>query len=1600
MKSGLNAYNLYLLPIILIITLSFSLYKTATATSLTSTKQSAPQNNIATSEDLLIYWPADEGTGSTLFDASGNGYDLTLTGSQTYTTNTPSVSFDNGYAIDYTNGGTNVSTGNDIGDMQQFTIALWIYPDTTISGNDRLLSISGKAVLRSQNGNLNLYVVSNDTNYHATTTNLLSPGSYYHVAGTYDGSNLRVYINGVELGSTSFSGALDTATSVALNSSIETFDGVMDDVRIYNRALSANEINDLANGEDGFACATEYTGDNATDFVSSDNSALQLAANAVSNGGTVKVAGTCAGIWNTGAVGQTIDIENNMTIEGGYLAGDWSAKPDSINYPTTLDAEGTARVMEIDSGYEATLSHLTLTGGITSYGGGIWLQGTVVIENSTIINNDATVWGGGIYVTHNNANSLTIINSSIISNTAADDGGGLWAGDELGMTVSITNTTISNNQSGDLGGGVYGGNDLDLNFYHVTLADNIATTAGNGIAVGSIFPKLTNTLLSNNGNDCYTPSSALDLTGGYNFIASSLSGNCVGLYDSPATSFTNQEAYLLALADNGGGMLTNTPYGYGVLDRIPAGTNGCGSTYDTDQIGTERPYGNGCDIGATEATPSCYTEITNDNNADFATTDSSALDYAYNAWNGSRTFKIAGTCTGVKNTNMMTLDSDITVRGGYTLTNWSTSNPDTHITTLDASADGRVILVSSGVTATIDGLIITGGSGNDGAGINNDGILYLTNSTVTDNHAGNNNGGGIRNLGELYVSNTIISYNKNTNRDGGGLRNQGTAVIEHSQLNNNNVGLSEGAGIYNSNVLTISYTTIKNHQSGEGAAIFNTSTGVIDILYSIINNNDNDQLQNGGALSNDGGTIYIAHSTFMNNDILNNFNGDNSGGAIANESGGQVTIENSTFSNNTATNSGGALYNSNDSTMNLIHATITANQADNDNDGGNGGGFYSTGQLYVTNSIIIDNNDRSGSTYDDCRSTGTQISYGYNILGTNSGCDSLAGALDFRSNSAGLDNLNANGGPIIGINDAMQTHALQSTSIALNQIPNGVNGCGDTYTIDQRGYNRVSNASLDCDIGAYETDIVGGGQNCLLEMTGDNVTDYGSITALALTKGLETATIGTEIRLSGSCIGVSETNGFTQTAYIDTGLTIIGGYTYTDWSLSSDPDTYPTILDAKGQGRVIYIDNAGRVTLENINLVDGFDSSKGAGIINNGTQLTLTNTIIYSHTVNLNGGGLWTDSNTIINNSHFYDNVAGRFGGAIYFSNSTHWVTNSTFLSNTSTITSTNRGGGAIFTRANLLIEDSTFGFNHAADNGGALFSTQDTTNIYRSTFISNTATTGGALSHGHDNSGTVYVEQSTFSGNQATNQGGGFYANNGSNIIVYSTFADNSATTGGAIYYSAPTSLQLMGNIIADSLNGTDCETSSSVTDNGYNLIEQADSNCNIVNGLNNSLTGLDPALNSLADNGGPTWTYALTSNSPAIDRIPAGSCTTTTDQIGTSRPQGLYCDIGSYETDTMATAITPTVTITTTNSPNALINWTTELNCIHFLYNSTSPYTGFALLDTILHTTDYEDTAGTLGNTTTNTFYYLTSYACGSNSYATSTTNGEFDYEIVAGN
>ena len=113
------------------------------------------------------------------------------------------------------------------------------------------------------------FLFGDGANWHELkTTGNLDAGTWYHVAGVYNGSTMKIYVNGVEKASKNQSGNIsNTSRSLRIGGCElypdRVFDGKIDEVRIWNRELSAAEINDrkyceLTGGENGLVAYFKF----------------------------------------------------------------------------------------------------------------------------------------------------------------------------------------------------------------------------------------------------------------------------------------------------------------------------------------------------------------------------------------------------------------------------------------------------------------------------------------------------------------------------------------------------------------------------------------------------------------------------------------------------------------------------------------------------------------------------------------------------------------------------------------------------------------------------------------------------------------------------------------------------------------------------------------------------------------------------------------------------------------------------------------------------------------------------------------------------------------------------------------------------------------------------------------------------------------------------------------------------------------------------------------------------------------------------------------------------------------------------------------------
>ena len=233
--------------------------------------------------------------------------------------------------------------------------------------------------------------------------------------------------------------------------------------------------------------------------------------------------------------------------------------------------------------------------------------------------------------------------------------------------------------------------------------------------------------------------------------------------------------------------------------------------------------------------------------------------------------------------------------------------------------------------------------------------------------------------------------------------------------------------------------------------------------------------------------------------------------------------------------------------------------------------------------------------------------------------------------------------------------------------------------------------------------------------------------------------------------------------------------------------------------------------------------------------------------------------------------------------------------------------GGGVSNSGTLIIANSTFSGNASSDVGGGVWN-GGTATITNSAFSGNSSGYGGGVSN--DTFGVLTVTNSTFSGNSAYVNGGGI-ANAGTATLRNTIVANN--TTGGNCFGTITNG----GNNID---SGTTCGWGSA----------------------SGSMSSTDPLLGALANNGGPTQTFALLAGSPAIDGVTVGAPNgaPATDQRGVARPQGVRYDIGSYEYE--AGVAPPTVVSVTRADANP-----TGAASVHFTVTFSESVTGVDVTD-----------------------------------------------------
>ncbi len=200
-------------------------------------------------DGLIAHWKLDEEAGTTAQDSSGNGHDGTLINGPLWTEGRINYALD----FDGSNDKVTIPHHDDL-DPESMTIAAWVYLEQSKAWSAVLTKDEQVSYWLGVGGTTPLFLLSPDgssgNHIRFWADSGMTLNTWHHIAATYDGSYVQLYIDGSSSGSPQgYNGGIYQGTSqVLIGDSItwqpfsNTFNGIIDDVRIYNRALGQEEI--------------------------------------------------------------------------------------------------------------------------------------------------------------------------------------------------------------------------------------------------------------------------------------------------------------------------------------------------------------------------------------------------------------------------------------------------------------------------------------------------------------------------------------------------------------------------------------------------------------------------------------------------------------------------------------------------------------------------------------------------------------------------------------------------------------------------------------------------------------------------------------------------------------------------------------------------------------------------------------------------------------------------------------------------------------------------------------------------------------------------------------------------------------------------------------------------------------------------------------------------------------------------------------------------------------------------------------------------------------------------------------------------------------
>ena len=714
------------------------------------------------------------------------------------------------------------------------------------------------------------------------------------------------------------------------------------------------------------------------------------------------------------------------------------------------------------------------------------------------------------------------------------------------------------------------------------------------------------------------------------------------------------------------------------------------------------------------------------------------------------------------------------------------------------------------------------------------------------------------------------------------------------------------ANVFNENVTIARSMIIKGSVDADNTPLTTIDGQQLDSVFTIHDFNTvvfrNLVIQNGKSAENGGGIHIVDNaSVTLDNVLLTNNSAENGGGLYANS--GFLNIINSTIQHNSANHLGGGLFGALGSvdmrSFKMYHnsaedggAIGVANAAlllqDGDFSGNaatrNGGAIFMTVPNGTSSFTNLNLNQNTAGNLGGAIFSRRGLSLTGGTLNNNAAID--GGALYVERNSLNLmqtnfsdNNASGNGGAIFAtklqpgfVTDAKLT--ITKSSLIDNQSDNkggAVYAEGDIdLTINETGFYS-NTATFGGAIGSFTGDI-----------DGQIVPTDFKVNASIMQHNR--ATDGGAIFTESSALTVSNSD---VSHNVVTG---IGGAI----AAASNLDLFNSSLthnSAQVGGGAVETSASSTLTIDGVWFAHNSTQGTGGAVRSSG-PIVMRNSTVYQNSANA-GGGIGALFGTLdIAAVAFDNNHAVQDGGALLMGRHTAGALRNLSVTNNSA----GADGGGLLVSGGFEMSGALFGYNEAGASGGgiAVVEAKEQIRIRQTTIYRNSAENGGGISQRTaDNPQILNLTNVTISENSATALGSALHGS-GPIIAAFSTIGfNNNADAVHKLTDATPFIFQFS---IIHNPTVNNCAGDISTIQLATTI--DSDGTCATTR---TPLSGIDPLLAPLGENGNAQFSHALLPSSPAIG---GGEDCPSFDQHDNGRPT-VNCDLGAFQSPLAPTAV-----------------------------------------------------------------------------------------------